>query len=160
MISFTASLLTQLLGIFLPEFEDLSVMTNGLQGLVGCGPQLVLQITLFLHGLDHVLSHHHHNIDELNSCDNLVQTLNIILSIMVICRSVVMYDVLYKEGTTSNRAATISLSKKLLYSIQVSSMHKFSYLRMTTTILSLLCRYNTEQAQISISDTVVICAIF
>ena len=34
-------------------------------------------------------------------------------------RSVVMYDILYKEGTTSHRELTISLSKKFGYCIQV-----------------------------------------
>ena len=47
----SASFMAQILGIFVPEFEDLSVILNGLQGLLGSGPQLLLQITFYLQGI-------------------------------------------------------------------------------------------------------------
>ena len=105
-----ASLMAQILGIFAPEFEDLSVILNGLQGLLGSGPQLLLQITFYFYG-----------IIDLNPYNSPLQAVNFLLGVVIVGRSVVMYDILYKEGTTSNREVAISLSKKFGYCIQVCS---------------------------------------
>ena len=45
----TAVFLSQLLGIFVEEFGDLSIILTGLQGLVGSGPQIVLQLVAVLY---------------------------------------------------------------------------------------------------------------
>ena len=105
--------MAQILGIFAPEFEDLSVILNGLQGLLGSGPQLLLQITLYLYG-----------IIDLNPHTSPLQAVNFLLGVVIVGRSVVMYDILYKEGTTSNRELTISLSKKFRYCIQVKERYR------------------------------------
>ena len=102
--------MAQILGIFVPEFEDISVILNGLQGLLGSGPQLLLQITFYLYG-----------IIDLNPNKNPLQAVNFLLGVVIVGRSVVMYDILYKEGTTSHREQKISLSKKIGYCIQVGT---------------------------------------
>jgi hypothetical protein len=72
---------------------------------VGTAPQLVLQLALYLHGLFELTGP--------------LQLANFMIGVAVVGRSVIMYDVLYKEGTTADRAVHISLVKKFCYSIQV-----------------------------------------
>ena len=94
--------MSQLLGIFVDEFGDLSIILTGLQGLVGSGPQIVLQLVAVLY----------------MRSPGPIQILVFIIGMLIIGKSVVQYDVLYKEGTT-NRNEDISIGRKLRYSILV-----------------------------------------
>ena len=102
-----ASLLTQILGILIPELEDLSVVLNGLQGLLGYGPQLLLQIVFYLNG-----------VLDLNPYTNPLQTANFLLGMLIVGRSVVMFDILHKDRKTNHRLTT-PRSEKFAYCIQV-----------------------------------------
>ena len=102
-----ASLLTQILGILVPELEDLSVVLNGLQGLLGHGPQLLLQIVFYLNG-----------VLDLNPYTNPLQTANFLLGMLIVGRSVVMFDILHKDPKTNHRLTT-PRSEKFAYCIQV-----------------------------------------
>ena len=111
--------MSQLLGIFVEEFADLSIILTGLQGLVGSGPQIVLQLVAVLHMRP----------------PGPVQILVFIIGMLLIGKSVIHYDVLYKEGTT-NRDVDISIGRKLRYSIMVSPIYLTSMIfRMGALII-------------------------
>ena len=111
--------ISQLLGIFDKEFEDLSIILTGLEGLVGSGPQITLQLVAVLYMRP----------------PGPVQILVFIISILVIGKSVIQYDVLYKEGTT-NRDVEISFGRKLKYSIQVFPIYLSSiFFRLGALVL-------------------------
>ena len=74
--------------------------------MVGSGPQIVLQLVAVLYLRP----------------PGPVQVLVFMISVLVIGKSVVQYDVLYKEGTT-NRDVDLSLIRKLRYSILVFPMY-------------------------------------
>ena len=120
---FSAVFASQLLGIFFDEFGDLSIMLTGLQGLVGSGPQVVLQLAAVL---------------EMRS-PGPVQLIVFIVAILLISKSVVQYDVLYKEGTT-NRNIEISFMRKLKYAILVSPTYITSMI-FRIGVLVILIRY-------------------
>ena len=77
-----------------------------LQGLVGSGPQIVVQLVAVLY----------------LRAPGPIQVLVFIIGMMVIGKSVVQYDVLYKEGTTK-RDIVISFLQKLRYSFLVSPIY-------------------------------------
>ena len=111
--------MSQLLGLFVEEFGDLSIILAGLQGLVGSGPQIVLQLVVVLHMRP----------------PGPIQILVFIIGILLIGKSVVQYDVLYKEGTT-NRNVNISIGRKLRYSLLVSPIYLSSMIfRMGALII-------------------------
>ena len=110
-----ASLLTQILGILVPELEDLSVVLNGLQGLLGYGPQLLLQIVFYLNG-----------VLDLNPYTNPLQTANFLLGMLIVGRSVVMFDILHKDRKTNHRLTT-PRSEKFAYCIQVVQFRLEAY---------------------------------
>ena len=111
--------MSQILGLFVTEFEDISVILAGLQGLVGSGPQIVLQLVAVLYLRP----------------PGLVQVFVFTIGILVMGKSVVQYDILYKEGTT-NRDIKISFKQKLRYSILISPIYMTSVIfRMGSLVL-------------------------
>ena len=111
--------MSQILGLFVSEFEDISIILTGLQGLIGSGPQIVLQLVAVLYLRP----------------PGPIQVLVFIIGMLVIGKSVVQYDVLYKEGTTK-RDVKISFSQKMRYSFLVSPIYLTSMIfRMGSLVL-------------------------
>ena len=103
--------LANLLNVFLDGFEDLSLTLSALEGLVGCGPQIVFQLVA-------VLS---------MGPPDLLQILVLVFCLVSIGRTVVQYDVLFREDTNT-REIEIGCVKACRYSMLASPIYLTSLL--------------------------------
>ena len=103
--------LANLLDVFLDGFEDLSLSLSVLEGLVGCGPQIVLQLVAVL----------------IMGPSDLLQILVLVFCLLSIGRTVVQYEVLFREKTNT-REIEISSAKACTYSMLASPIYLTSLL--------------------------------
>ncbi|XP_023340641.1 uncharacterized protein LOC111710751 isoform X3 [Eurytemora carolleeae] len=134
-----ALILSQLLGIFVPRLEDLSVLLSGIEGLIESAPQLCLQLYIF---------------QQIRSF-GLLQIVSVVASSFAIGKTVVQYDVLYKEGSTERE---IGLLRKIRYSVLVFPTY-LSSLVFRSGVLVLMFSYIPYAGILTIFGNMIIIAV-